>query len=67
MSWGVSLSSGLGTLGQAALTYAGLMALTDVVSAVGSGVANTIESVMPSGSYGRNNPSHLGSKIDTSA
>lgn len=55
-----SLSSGLS---KAALAYAGMVALTDVASAVGKGVANVIESVMPSGSY--NNPPHLGKKIDT--
>jgi hypothetical protein len=56
-----------GSFGQAMLTYAGLAALTDVISAAGSGVANAIESVMPSGSYGTNNPSHLGSNVDTRA
>lgn len=62
MIWNVS--SGFN---KAALAYAGLVALTDVASAIGNGVANAIESVMPSGSYGTNNPSHLGSKIDTRA
>lgn len=63
MIWGLSYSD----LGKAALAYAGASALTDVVSALGTGVANAIESVMPSGTFSTNNPSHLGSKIDTRA
>lgn len=62
--WGTSSSLTSG-FNKAALAYAGMVALTDVASAVGKGVANAIEAVMPSGSY--NNPSHLGNKIDTRA
>ncbi len=60
------ISSGLSSgMSQAALYYAGAVALTDVASAIGHGVANAIESIMPGGSY--NNPSHLGANVDTRA
>lgn len=48
---------------KAALTYTGMLVLNDVASALGKGVVSAIESVLPSS----NNPSHLGSKIDTKA
>ena len=52
--------------GKAALVYAGLSVLPDMVSALGRGAVAAIESVLPaSNSY--NNPANLGSHIDTRA